>query len=190
MKGRAGRVLRAGLLGVAIAAVASVPTAASGPAPAEGCAWHRHAKRVVRHVRRHGKVRRVTRTRHWWTCDAAPVTPVEPAPESPGGPPPEESPPSVSHLGIKAVEWSYTLSRPEVSAGEVIVELNNQGEDNHNLKLVREGSAEPPLEVEEAAPGQQTSARFSLGPGTYRLYCSLLSHEQKGMHATLVVGGA
>jgi len=37
--------------------------------------------------------------------------------------------PQVSHLGVQAVEYSYTLSRPEVSVGEAIVELNNQGED-------------------------------------------------------------
>jgi plastocyanin len=75
-----------------------------------------------------------------------------------------------------------------VAAGEVIVELNNQGEDSHNLKLQREGGGEPPFAVYEAAPGEHTSARFTLLPGTYRLYCSLLEHEGKGMHATLVVG--
>ena len=51
----------------------------------------------------------------------------------------------MARLSVKAAEYSYTLSRPAVSAGEVIVELNNQGEDPHNLNLQREGSEDPPL---------------------------------------------
>jgi plastocyanin len=175
------------LLGAAILAIAIGSTATGAPAPKEGCAWHRHAKRVVKHVRRHGKVHRVARVRHWWTCDPKPGAPP-PGPPA-GGTPEEPTAPVVSHLGVKAVEWSYTLSRPELSAGEVIVELNNQGEDNHNLKLVREGGGEPPLEVEEAAPEGHTSGRFTLAPGTYRLYCSLFQHDEKGMHANLLVTG-
>ena len=112
----------------------------------------------------------------------APATDVLPHEE-----PPEPEGPA-SHLGVKAVEWSYTLSRPEVTAGTVIIELNNQGEDNHNLKLQREGGAEPPLAVPEAAPDEHTTASFNLPAGIYRLYCSLFEHDEKGMHATLVVG--
>ena len=69
----------------------------------------------------------------------------------------------------------------------MIVELNNQGEDPHNLELEREGSGDPPLEIPERPPYAQTTARFTLSPGTYRLYCSLYKHEDKGMEATLVV---
>lgn len=76
-----------------------------------------------------------------------------------------------------------------MDAGEVIVELNNQGEDDHNLKLQREGSAEPPLAVPLAAPAKRTNARLTLSPGAYYLYCSLDQHDENGMHATLIVGG-
>ena len=100
-------------------------------------------------------------------------------------PPSEE--PEVGHLGVKAVEYSYTLSRPEVGAGEVIVELNNQGEDPHNLVLEHEGSADPTLEVPSTPSLSQESESFTLSPGTYRLYCSLYKHEAKGMEATLLV---
>jgi plastocyanin len=172
---------------------------ATATAP-EGCTWHRHSKHVIGHLKRHGRVQRVKRLKHWWTCDsqpavsAPPTTPpvlpappaTEPLPLSPEEPQPEGP---VSHLSVKAAEWSYTLSRPEVDSGEVIVELNNQGEDNHNLELQREGSAEPPLAVPEAAPDERTTAHIDLSPGTYRLYCSLFQHDEKGMHATLVVGG-
>jgi plastocyanin len=103
--------------------------------------------------------------------------------------PPDEEP-EVGHLGVKAVEYSYTLSRPEVGAGEVIVELNNQGEDPHNLVLEHEGSADPTMEVPSTPSLSQESSHFTLSPGTYRLYCSLYKHEAKGMEATLVVGGS
>jgi plastocyanin len=101
----------------------------------------------------------------------------------------EEPGPEIGHLGVKAVEYSYTLSRPEVSAGEVTVELNNQGEDPHNLVLEHEGTEDPKLEIPSTPSVSQASAHFNLAPGTYRLYCSLYSHESKGMVATLVVGG-
>jgi len=168
-------------------------------ATSEGCIWHRHSKHVVKHLKRHGRVQRIRRVKHWWTCDDQPaVSPLPIAPPSLPPSPAAETPPAeepnpegpVSHLGVKADEWSYTLSRPEVDSGEVIVELNNQGEDNHNLKLQREASGEPPLAVPEAAPDEHTTARVTLPPGTYRLYCSLFEHDEKGMHATLVVGGS
>jgi plastocyanin len=171
-------------------AVAGGPTATAA-APAQGCAWHKHSKTVVKHQRRGSKRRRVKRTKHWWTCDAQPTTfapaavlPVQPSPAAPAN---EEPQPAVARLGVKAVEYSYTLSRPEVSAGEVIVELNNQGEDPHNLMLEHEGTGDPQLEIPSTPSLSQANAAFTLSPGTYRLYCSLYKHEAKGMEATLVV---
>jgi plastocyanin len=167
---------------------------AAAATPAADCTWHRHSKRVVKHLKRHGQRRQVKRVKHWWACDAEPAAvptptpdPVPPVLPTPEALPVEEPEPTVSHLSVKAVEWSYTLSRPEVATGEVIVELNNEGEDGHNLDLQREGSEDPPLEVPETEPEERTTARFALSPGTYRLYCSLFKHDAKGMHATLVV---
>jgi plastocyanin len=176
------------------AALAIGPTAAAAaPTPLPGCTWQRHSKTVVKNVRRHGHPRRVKRIRHWWTCEAPSLIPPQPA--LPTTPPPatapgEEPAPEVGHLGVKAVEYSYTLSRPEVSTGEVIVELNNQGEDPHNLVLEHEGTEDPKLEIPSTPSVSQSSAHFTLAPGTYRLYCSLYSHESKGMEATLVVSGS
>jgi plastocyanin len=192
----AARLICLGLVGAVAMPIGSA--AHAGTPAAEGCTWQRHAKRVVKQMKRDGRVRRVKRAKHWWTCDQRPAAPALPAPPlalPPAPPPANALPPdepqpegTVSHLGVKAVEWSYTLSRPEVSAGKVIVELNNQGEDNHNLKLQREGSGDPPLVVPEAAPGEHTTASFDLPVGSYRLYCSLFEHDEKGMHATLLVG--
>lgn len=194
MSAAAERPIRLGLTGLAAAAITTGSLALAAPmASADGCAWQRHSKPIVKQVKRHGHSRRVKRLKRWWTCDAQPAsfTPAAalPTPPSPEPPPVEEPKPQISHLGVKAVEYSYTLSRPEVSTGEIIVELNNQGEDPHNLKLQRDGSEEPPMEVPTAASLEQTSANFTLTPGTYHLYCSLYKHDAKGMNATLVVAG-
>jgi plastocyanin len=170
----------------------AVPAAGAGPLPTEGCTWKRHSKQVVKRMHRHGKQRRVRRLKHWWTCQvqpsAFPPEPILPASPSPEAPSPGEPEPEVGHLGVKAVEYSYTLSRPEVSAGEVIIELNNQGEDPHNLVLEHEETEDPALEIPSTPSVSQASARFTLSPGAYRLYCSLYKHEAKGMQATLLVG--
>jgi plastocyanin len=188
--------IRLGVASVAVASLALAAGALAGPssaiaAPAEGCSWQRHSKPVFKQVRRHGRLRRVRRVKRWWTCEAQPTAlqpqPALPVTPTPAALPSEES--EVGHLGVKAVEYSYTLSRPEVSAGEVIVELNNQGEDPHNLRLEHEGSEDQELEIPSTPTVSQASARFTLSPGTYRLYCSLYKHEAKGMEATLVVSG-
>jgi plastocyanin len=192
---RAARALCLGLLGALTTALAiGSATAATAMTPAAGCTWQKHSKPVVKHLRRHGQRRRVKRIKHWWTCDAqpaaltpAPTLPVQPAPQTPAA---EEPGPGLSRLGVKAVEYSYTLSRPEVNAGEVIVELNNQGEDPHNLVLEHEGSADPSMEIPATPSLSQESESFTLSPGSYRLYCSLYKHEAKGMEATLLVGGS
>ncbi len=176
------------------------PTAAGGRAAASACAWQRQSKRVVHHVRRNGRLRRQVRVRRWWTCmpvSEAPAAPASAAPAAAPAPAPSPQPPSppggpeVGHLGVKAEDsaepWSFTLSRPNVAAGEVIVELNNQGGDPHNLNLQRVGGEEAPLQVSEAGPLEHRAGRFTLAAGTYHLWCSLPEHEAKGMSTTLVV---
>ncbi len=193
MSGPASRTVSLSLVGAVVATLMLCSTATAA-APAPGCTWQRHSKTVNKYQRRHGHRRRFKRiNKHWWTCEAQPslLQPQPALPSAPASVPPtsEEPEPEVGHLGVKAVEYSYTLSRPEVSAGKVIVELNNQGEDPHNLVLEHEGTEDPELEIPSTPSVTQASAEFTLSPGTYRLYCSLYKHEAKGMQATLVVGG-
>ena len=184
--------IRAALAGAAALAFSISSLALAAPAAsAEGCAWQQHSKPIVKKIKRHGHLQRVKHLKHWWSCDDQPsvftppaALPLPPAPETP---PAEEPQSQINRLGVKAVEYSYTLSRPEVSAGEVTVELNNQGEDPHNLVLEHEGSADLTQEIPATPSVSQESANFTLSPGTYRLYCSLYKHEAKGMEATLVV---
>jgi plastocyanin len=170
----------------------SGPIGGGAEAAAANCSWQRHAKRIVTHVKRHGRARRLVRVKRWWSCDPLAVPAAIGAspslPAAPGSPPGSEPVPGPARLSIKALEYSFTLSRPSIPAGEAIVELNNQGEDPHNLNLRLEGGEEPPLEVSEAGPLEHRTARFDLPAGSYRLWCSLPEHEEKGMKAVLVVG--
>lgn len=194
---------------VALAAVLLLPAGAAA-APASGgrhfnlianemattqcVAWKKHRKRVVRWVKRDGKRKKVVRVKRWRSCAKravpAPIAPpvvVPPPAPPPSEPPPEPEDPTIPRLGVKAVEWSYTLSRPELPAGEVIVELNNLGEDPHNLNLQLEDGSGPEEQIATVGPGVQGKAKFDLPAGKYRLWCDLDGHEAAGMKATLIV---
>ena len=167
----------AGVIAVAVLAAAGLSGATGASGEAADCAWHHHTKRVVKHIRRHGKLKRVVRIRRWWTCDPLPP------------PPPPVGP---ARLSVKAIEhgatdFSYLLSRPNVASGDIIIELDNLGSDAHNLNIQQVDSTDPPLHMDDTNPLTNRSASFTLQPGTYRLWCSLPQHEAYGMHATLIV---
>jgi len=183
-----------GLAAILLLVMAASPTAApqplSGAASASECIWERHSKRVVKRVRRHGKIRKVVRRKHWWTCTQRTGSPPVPAAPAPAPTSPESSPepePEANRLSARASEYYWVLSRPKVKAGAITVELNNQGEDPHNLNLRREGDEGDPLQIPETDSGELAAASFDLPAGKYRLWCSLPEHEEKGMHTTLTV---
>lgn len=182
------------VLAAACTAAAALPAGTAqlrpGQAAAAECVWKRHAKRVVKRVRRHGKVRKVVRWRPRRVCFPQAVPPVvttpAPAPSAPAPASPEPEP-EANRLSVTAKEFYYGLSRPSVKPGEVTIELNNQGEDPHNLNVRLEGDEGAPRELPETASKQRSVATFDLPAGKYRLWCSLPEHEENGMHATLVV---
>jgi plastocyanin len=95
-------------------------------------------------------------------------------------------PPSVAHVQVSAVEYSFSLSRTIVPAGKVDVEFVNAGQDEHNLNIT---SLEGPLVgfFGDTPSKGVDELELDMQPGEYTLYCSLPDHEAKGMKATLVV---
>lgn len=177
---------------LALVALVALPLAGGGAQPNEAeaaeCVWKRQTKRVVKHVRRHGKLRKIVRKRHRWVCRpvaAAPTMTTPSAPTAPAPPAPEEE---ANRLAVRAAEFYFVLSRPDVRAGELTVELNNRGEDPHDLNIRAEGDEGPPLQIPETDSLQRRVSDFELPAGKYRLWCSLPEHAEKGMHATLLVG--
>jgi hypothetical protein len=179
-----------------LGAFAALPAGSVEPAPGKAaaaeCLWKRQMKRVVKHVRRHGRLRKVVRWKPRWVCVPQAVAPVAAppaiAPTPPPLPPPAPEPePEANRLAVKASEYYFVLSRPSVSAGELTIELNNRGEDPHNLNLRQEGDEGAPLQIPETESLQRNVATWALDAGEYRLWCSLPQHEERGMYTSLQV---
>jgi hypothetical protein len=92
----------------------------------------------------------------------------------------------VSAVSASEREYSIALSRDSVVAGTVFVEVRNRGMDPHDLHLRGPDGTEVPFATQR--PGEHTSQKLRLTPGSWYLYCSLPGHEEAGMHATLTVG--
>jgi uncharacterized cupredoxin-like copper-binding protein len=67
------------------------------------------------------------------------------------------------------------------------VELQNFGEDAHNLRIERIDGSGGALEVGLAEAGERQKASGTLAAGDYRVYCALPGHDAQGMHARLTV---
>lgn len=128
-----------------------------------------HEKKVTKYVKgENGKVKKVTQIKRYRTCD----------PYEARGP---------SRLGVAATEFKFTLSRPRLTAGKLLLEYTNRGEDVHNLKVAAARGDRVLGAVPDTEAGDVTDAEFRLQPGHYRLWCSLPGHAKLGMKARLLV---
>jgi hypothetical protein len=91
-----------------------------------------------------------------------------------------------ARLGITAKEFSFSLSRATLKRGPAIVELDNFGEDVHDLRLRRVGGTRT-YSLPETKPGQRAELDVRLRPGRYRLWCSIADHRARGMVASFRV---
>jgi plastocyanin len=91
-----------------------------------------------------------------------------------------------ARMQVVAREFSFSLSRTRLPAGQAVIELANFGQDPHDLRLQRVGArhiAGTPV----VAPGSRAELTVKLLPGRYSLWCSVANHRARGMRATLVV---
>jgi plastocyanin len=95
-------------------------------------------------------------------------------------------PPPPARVQVVAREFRYSLSRQSIKAGLAIIELNNSGEDAHDLRMQRVGGMRVYAWPTTPA-GEVVDKTFKLLPGRYRLWCSVANHRALGMQATLVV---
>jgi plastocyanin len=91
-----------------------------------------------------------------------------------------------ARVQVVAEEFRYALSRQTVKAGWAIIELHNDGQDAHDLRLQRIGGTRV-YALPLTQSGQTIDREFKLLPGTYRLWCAVANHRALGMRATLVV---
>jgi plastocyanin len=178
-----------------------------GPARAAStkCVWIKHTKRVVKHLKRHGKSHRVVTIKHYKSCrkvalpEAAPTAPTTP---TPGTTPTESKPPASTPepesnavsitANDRTMPYSFTPSRRVVKPGELIVQLINKGEDDHTMDMEKVGPGGAPeglilLATSAPSGGQSAPTTVVVEPGTYRLWCTLPGHAEMGMETTITV---
>ena len=108
--------------------------------------------------------------------------------------PTTSAPPATVALGVQETEtpmYVTRLSRTTVPAGEVSVQLQNTGEDPHNLIVLRTSDNAVVARFPNQAPESTSEVqKVRFAAGTYRLSCTIVdsaSHDEKGMNATLTV---
>jgi hypothetical protein len=92
-----------------------------------------------------------------------------------------------ARVQVAAKEYSFTLSRPTVRTGRVIIQLANYGEDAHDLVLQRAAPGARTFTTPSVAPRQYADLSLRLASARYRLWCSIGDHRERGMRATLTV---
>jgi hypothetical protein len=94
--------------------------------------------------------------------------------------------PTPARLGVGASEYHLVLSRASVKAGVVEIELQNDGQDSHDLRVRRVGGAHT-FSIPLTDPGKHRSISIRVRRGRYRLWCSVADHASLGMQAFLRV---
>ncbi|HEX5262720.1 MAG TPA: hypothetical protein VFW13_04295 [Phenylobacterium sp.] len=198
------RVVVAALVGALALAVFAGAQSAGDAHAATVCT--KHTKRVVKHVKRHGKRKKIVRLHPYWTCQevaepvaAAPVTPPPPIPAPTPIPTPTPEP-EANALSVSAYDIGgdrYELSRPTVRAGSLTVQLINRGEDPHNLdiqklgpegELIGEPIKIPTIKAGPAGSPQSGAPQtIAVEAGTYKMWCTIGEHAAKGMRAEITV---
>jgi len=92
----------------------------------------------------------------------------------------------LARVQVVAVEFHYRLSRIRVPAGPVRIELDNFGQDVHDLRLRRIGGTRT-YALPETKPGERSELDLRLAPGRYRLWCATGDHSLLGMRAAFRV---
>jgi uncharacterized cupredoxin-like copper-binding protein len=107
---------------------------------------------------------------------------------------------------VSVSERDFHISAPtRVPAGEVVLDVHNEGPDQHELIVVpgswqqlplrRDGitvdeeavGAAEPGSLEPGEPGTSRQLRLDLKPGRYVFFCNMEGHFMGGMHAEVVV---
>jgi len=96
---------------------------------------------------------------------------------------PNDPPPT--RLLVTAREFSFTLSKWKLRAGQSIIQLYNFGEDPHDLAIQRAGSPRV-RSLGEVEPGETGTLEMKLRrKSSYTLWCSIEGHRDLGMLSSL-----
>jgi plastocyanin len=88
-------------------------------------------------------------------------------------------------LTFVARDIEYAQAPSEAPAGQVSVELVNEGAIEHDVVIEELGDQA----VAAAGGGETATGQVGLQPGAYTYYCSVPGHRAAGMEGTLTVEG-
>jgi hypothetical protein len=94
--------------------------------------------------------------------------------------------PPPARLLAFATEYHLGASRAKAPAGVLIAQLQNNGQDDHDL-AVRNPKGQIIARTKVVHHGGLGQLRVRLKPGRYQLVCTLADHEARGMRTLLVV---
>lgn len=95
-------------------------------------------------------------------------------------------PPPPARILLYAKEFAFNASRKAGPSGTWQMQMRNNGEDEHDLK-VRRADGVTIATTPVVLPSSTGTVRVRLRPGTYTLYCGVAGHEQLGMRVPLTV---
>jgi plastocyanin len=93
---------------------------------------------------------------------------------------------TTTNVGVGLREYRLTPYRDTVRPGYVRLNIQNVGEDGHNVVVMRKGQVYG--RTREIRPRETATLRVRLRRrGWYRLVCTISDHEARGMRARLIV---
>lgn len=126
-------------------------------------------------------------------CERAEERAAETAAETPATettitPQPTATEPDPAAAPVEVTLTDYKIEMPSsLPAGPVSFEVTNRGKRDHNFEVEGQG-IEKEFE-QNLKPGETGTMEVDLIPGTYRVYCPVKGHAERGMSLQLTVTG-
>jgi plastocyanin len=101
------------------------------------------------------------------------------------GPVPEPDPRAVATAAVSLVDYALDVEQVRVRrAGRISFEATNDGTVRHALAVDAPAGK---VATDALRPGQRATFSIRLPPGTYKWYCPVADHEERGMAGRLRV---
>ena len=90
-------------------------------------------------------------------------------------------------VDVTETDFAIDPASPKIpKAGVVAFEIENRGKVDHALEIeLPDGE----IDTDSIAPGESATLKADVKPGTYKWYCPLADHEERGMKGEIVVTG-
>lgn len=83
-------------------------------------------------------------------------------------------------------EWRLSPSRTRIKPGTAKIEVVNMGEDDHDFELARAGGGYH-FDSDVIPPGERATFSFKVKRGTYKLWCGIADHRDRGMRSKIKI---